>query len=312
MLSSLSRGIVLLGLVWGCLGGPVYAGTAKATHCTEAHAFGGEVAQLCGRTVVRATSVSAIDVVLAERAMLVAPASGRWRFNRSDSNIWLEGSGRYLGFVIESTAKNENAAVMGGRIGGARGWDFFHYTGLRRLPNGIELPPGPYRIVLAPSERELTLKLDLPELGGVAEYAASDPVTNRIFTGNLGGPLGGSAGLYSFGMDGPLLGRESLGVAAIWGTASRHVGTMAGTCFYGPGGEATQERHYLPGCPSRGPNLIESRQTIVSAPPEEDRLVAHMKLARGLRAGRWGIGAWMRAEEGLRDVKVALVWINLN
>ncbi len=312
MRTSLSRGTVLVGLVVAGLGGLLSVGTAKVAHCTEAHESRGEVPELCGRTIVRASSVSAIDFVLPDRAMVSVPTTGRWRFDRPDSNVRLEGGGRFAGFIIQSTTKDDDAAVVGGRIGGARGWDFFHYTGFERLPNGIELPPGPYRIILVPSKGELALTIDLPSLRGTATYTTSDPVTNQIFTGRLSDPLAGSAGVYSFGLDGPLLNQNSLGLAAIWGRASRHVATAAGTCFYGPDGNTTQERQYLPGCPSRGPNLVESRQTIVSMPPEEGRLVAHMKLARGLPAGAWGIGAWMTAREGLKGVKVALVWIDLN
>ena len=310
MATGLRRATVFLGLVALGFGVSVPAGTAQAYRCLDAR---DETADLCGRTTIRATSVRAVDVALSERAFLSVPPTGRWRFSGPPSNVRLEGGGRFAGFVLQRLGVDERAVIIGGRLDGSRGWDFFNYVGFRRGPGGIELAPGAYRITLVPSGRKLSLTIDLPNLIGAATYRASDRVASRVFTGRLPDPLGGGAGLYTFGLDdGPRFEREGVGLAAIWGTATHHVVTTAGSCFYGPGTDRTQELKYLPGCPSKKSNYLESRQTIIAAPPEDEALVHHLNLAPGLRAGRWALGSWMTAEQGLEDVKVALVWIGLN
>jgi hypothetical protein len=310
MTTALRRGFVFVGLVAVGLAALVPTGTADVAHCPDSEGFRGEIAQLCGKTRVRAASVAALDVVLSDPAMLSVPSIGRWKFTGSESNIALEGGGRFAGFVIERSGR-ERALAVGGRIDGARGWDFFNHVGFRSVPGGIELPAGSYRMILAPSAGTMSLTIDLYNLVGEASYTALDPVRNQIFSGRLADPLAEESGIYSLGLEGPRLAGRNLGLAAIWGTAPQHVVAAAGTCFYGPGGDANEEPQYVPGCPSRRPHMVESRRTIVSAPPTKS-LVSHLKLVPGLYPGRWDIGAWMTAQPSLKNVKVALVWIDLN
>lgn len=312
MRSSVSRGLTLVVVVIAAVGVLAPVGTADGRGCEDSGRFARGARELCGRTTIRASEVGALDVVLRDQAVLTIPTTGRWRFKREASNVWLRGGGDFAGFVLQRTGRSDGRAfLVGGRIGGAQGWDFFNYLGFERVTGGIEIPPGRYRVTLAPSRGDIALTLDLPTLSGTRIYSASRPVAGKVFTGPMGAPVAGDAGLYSFGLDGPSLGERHLGIAAVWGRASRHIATAVGSCFYGPGGRAGEGHQYAPGCPSRGSNYKESRQTVVSVPPADDFTVGYVKVAPALLAGRWGIGAWIAAEHGLADPKIALVWIDV-
>lgn len=305
--SRLARAFCAALLALGLLAYPVHAEQSAESICLlppeEQTVQPAEPVELCGLTIIRASTSQVIRVTLTEQVDTSKPGINPLG---ADGAFEVEGEGPFTGVVLteDLPARDGRLVIAGRAFRKPQPVNVFSTMGGARHPNFEgTLPPGQYRLYILASGSPVTVKLKFPELPGRIELTPTTP--NRFDVRSLQPRIWeeGERYLYSAGADGELH-TNGLLFQSIWFKTSNHIAGDHGTCYYD--GPAPEPYPYTPACGGSygGPH--------VSVPPGSEGYPGGRSLYRGYPPGTYGQGAWYVSASEVQEVGAVVFWLDLD